>query len=128
MEIKFYRSQLATIVWDSINEKILADFKNGYFITSDKRTINILRELNYPEVEINSVVPPPGLEVKPPAIELKGSVPLMSPNISEKLGEQKFVEAMKNNSENIKTPILKKNNNVKINQKPKIKRIKGLIK
>lgn len=126
MKIKFYRSQLATIVWDSVNNKILADFKKGYYITSDNRTIDILRQLNYPEVELNSTVPPPGLEVKQPTIELKNGIPLMSPNISEKLAEQKFTNAIKQNSENIiKPPKVKRESKP---NKPKIKKFKGLIK
>lgn len=60
---KFYRSQLATIVWDSKNNCILADFKKGYFTTADKRVIKILTELGYPEVDLSSNEPPEGLVV-----------------------------------------------------------------
>lgn len=116
MQKKFYRSQLATIVWDSENNCILADFKRGYFITSDKRTIRILKKLNYPEVEIESESPPKGLIVRQPSVELKGDVPIFSSNLSEKLAEKKFTEA-------IKPPV--KKTSQKNDKKFKIKRLKG---
>lgn len=114
---------MATIVWDSENNCILADFKKGYFITSDKRTIKILKQLNYPEVEIESEAPPKGLVVKQPALELKGDVPIVSSNASEKLVEHKFNQMIK--TPEIKKPEVKKTSQKK-NQKPKIRRLKGL--
>lgn len=111
---KFFRSKLATIVWDSANNCILADFKMGYFTTSDKRKIKILKELGYPEVEIESEAPPEGLSVEE-KIVFENDTPVI------KL--ESNAENYKLNSEKIKKPELKKKEATprrKI-RKPKIK-------
>lgn len=114
---KFYRSQLATIVWDAKNEKVLADFKEGYFITEDKRTIGILIELGYPEVKLHSEAPPEGLVVTPERHILEGDAPLTGP-IKEKIKNpqlQSLVKKQQQKSEKLKIPKLKK---IKLNGSP----------
>lgn len=55
---RFYRSNLSTVVWDAENNKILAEFINGQFYTSDERVIEILSKLGYPEVSLDAENPP----------------------------------------------------------------------
>lgn len=100
MKKKFYRSQLATIVWDSQNDKILADFKKGYFVTEDNRTARILSELGYPEVEIDSQIPPE-IIVKQPSLEIIGDAPLTGT-----IPEDKFDSLVK--KQKINVPKIKK--------------------
>lgn len=110
MQKKFFRSKLATIVWDSANDCILADFKKGYFTTSDKQKIKILKELGYPEVEIESEAPPEGLEVRE-KITFENDSPIVT--------LESNADKYKVNSEKIKKPELKKSK--RLIRKPKVK-------
>lgn len=86
---KFYRSNLPTIVWNASTNTVLADFKQGYFITSSASVANALIGMGYPEVEINSTNPPEVIVNQPPT-ELIGGLPDISPNMSEKLAEARL--------------------------------------
>lgn len=56
---RFYRSNLATIVWDNRgSDKALANFSDGFFTTEDKAVANILRQKGYPEIPLDAAAPP----------------------------------------------------------------------
>lgn len=62
---KFWRGQpkLPNQVWDATLNKgrggVIADFsEKGYIITSDKKIIEKLESMNYPEVPLDSEAPP----------------------------------------------------------------------
>lgn len=69
--VRFFRSQLETIVWDKERNRILADFNDeennnsprGTFTTNDERTIKILRQLRYPEIPLDMKAPPDNVVV-----------------------------------------------------------------
>ena len=73
---KFFRSEMATIVWDPDNDKELAIFENGVFVTEDKRVAEILRKKGYIEIPMDADVPPGMVKVMP-APQRTGSIPLM---------------------------------------------------
>lgn len=49
--MKFYNSGLASVVWDSEKNRVLARFEEGEFTTEDKRTQKILKEKGYGSVD-----------------------------------------------------------------------------
>jgi hypothetical protein len=55
---RFYRATLASIVWDPDNNKPLAHFVRGQFVTEDERTADILLSKGYPEVGLDDENPP----------------------------------------------------------------------
>ena len=57
-EFRFYKSNLAKVVWDPDNDKPLADFEGGTFTTSDKRIAMILFEKGYPQIPVDATEPP----------------------------------------------------------------------
>lgn len=73
---KFFRSEMATIVWDKDNNCELAIFENGVFQTEDKRTAEILRAKGYIEIPLDADAPPETIKVMPAPIR-SGSIPLM---------------------------------------------------
>lgn len=80
-KVRFYRSNLATIVWDPKNNRPLCEFVDAQVITDEERVINKLRELGYPEVDMDAVVPPPIPEVV--QIGESPDVPILSPGVTE---------------------------------------------
>jgi len=87
---RFYRSNLATIVWDPNLDKVLADFSTGTFITEDPKVAKKIRELGYPEIPLDATSPPPDIIIQQPAFAIDGDVPIMGKAVGEKLMEQKM--------------------------------------
>ncbi|RLC88908.1 MAG: hypothetical protein DRJ03_01315 [Chloroflexi bacterium] len=56
---KFYRANLPTVVWDAGNDRALAEFVNGQFVTRDQDVAKKLLGLGYVEVDISADAPPP---------------------------------------------------------------------
>jgi len=55
---KFYRGLLPSIVWDPENNRPLADFSSGTFVTKSKKVADALLEKGYLEVSLNQEQPP----------------------------------------------------------------------
>lgn len=55
---KFYKANLPTVVWDPQNDRALAEFIEGQYVTKSERVAARLIELGYPEVELDAEVPP----------------------------------------------------------------------
>jgi hypothetical protein len=65
MKTKFFRSGLASVIWDKERNKVLARFEEGQFVTSDARTIKLLKEAGYPTVPLNAKAPNRVLQENP---------------------------------------------------------------
>ena len=96
---RFYRSNLATVVWDNRgSDKALANFRDGYFVTEDKAVANILRAKGYPEIPLNADVPPDVI-INQAAPTLKtGDVPIIKSigNITGEAAEAAAARIMDN--------------------------------
>lgn len=77
---KFYRSNLSTIIWDKDNNRPLANFEKGFFITEDKRVVKILKEEGYPEVSIDAIEPPEVI-VNQFSEQIEGDIPILPKTI-----------------------------------------------
>jgi len=57
-EFRFYKSNLAKVVWDPDNNRALADFEGGSFTTDDIRVAKILLDKGYPQIPVDATEPP----------------------------------------------------------------------
>lgn len=80
---RFYRSNLATVVWDPERNRPLAEFVDGQFYTEDARTIAKLRELGYPQVSLDATEPPDILFEKGKSLQEGENVKLMGKGVTE---------------------------------------------
>jgi hypothetical protein len=86
---RFYRSNLALLVWNPTTESPLADFSSGHFTTDNPNVAEQLRSMGYPEVALDAEFPP-DVYVEEKSPELKGDVPLMSSAMTEMAMEVKM--------------------------------------
>lgn len=81
---RFYRSNLSTIVWDSVKGVPLADFSAGHFTTDDPNTVGVLLGRGYVEIPLECSEPPAIIVNQPSASIRTGSnVPVLSPGLTE---------------------------------------------
>lgn len=73
MERKFYKANLASVVWDPAEGKPLARFERGSFTTEDESVAKILEDMGYPEVDLDAETPP---AIPDPPLQ-----PLKSPDV-----------------------------------------------
>lgn len=85
---RFFKSGLPAIIWDPQNDKPLAEFKDGSFITEDEQTAKILKQKGYPEVGLRAQEPP-DITVIDPGRSLKEgeNIPILKGNVNEKVGQ-----------------------------------------
>lgn len=57
-EVRFYKGNRATILWDPNRNRPIADFSEGHFTTSDERAIKAIKEAGYEEIALNALEPP----------------------------------------------------------------------
>ena len=74
---RFYRSNLSTIVWDSVHDRPLADFSEGHFTTSNPKLARTLAEMGYLEIALNATEPPPNIIISQPSFAIDGDVPII---------------------------------------------------
>lgn len=91
---RFYRSNLATKVWDAVNNRLMADFSEGTFITDDPEVAKRLISDGYPQVALDAETPPDIL-VSQPTMVIDGDVPIVGKGVSEKLAEATIQGKMK---------------------------------
>ena len=72
---RFYQSGLARIVWDAINNRVLAQFVEGQFYTEQKEVAVVLLKLGYKEVGLEDQAPP-YISPLPPIVTDNIRVPL----------------------------------------------------
>jgi hypothetical protein len=86
---RFYRSNLATVVWNPEKDKPLATFVKGQFYTKDPVVAQKLTEMGYPQVSLDANTPPDILFEKGEILE--GNVPIMPKGMNEEavLAKQK---------------------------------------
>lgn len=92
---RFYRANLATVVWDAERNCQMAEFIDGQFITTNKTIADKLCDLGYPEVELEAENPPDFMAPKGSSID--GDVPIIPPAYGEgaALNKQKAAAALK---------------------------------
>lgn len=73
---KFFKSEMAGIVWDPKNNMVMAEFKDGVFETEDKNIAVILRNKGYIEIPMDTSAPPETVNVMPAPVR-SGNIPLM---------------------------------------------------
>lgn len=78
---RFYRSNLATVVWNPKEGKALARFVNGQFYTKDVEVARKLTEMGYPQVSLDASTPPNILFEKGEILE--GNIPIMPKGMNE---------------------------------------------
>lgn len=92
---RFYRSQLATKIWDKEKNRLLADFSSGTFTTDDPRVAKLLIDAGYPQIDLDAAAPPEGVLVTEPVMEIEGDVPVLGAGVKERLGEAAIAGRMK---------------------------------
>lgn len=92
---RFWRSQLATIVWDKDKDVALADFTPGHFTTDDPDVARKLHNLGYPQIPLDAVEPPPDVIIRPPAHVIEGDVPVFKGYASESVIDQRVNQKMR---------------------------------
>ena len=87
--VRFFKSNLPTIVWDPNNDCSLADFSKGHFTTDDERVIDILKEKGYQIIPLDSTEPP-AIIINQATHNIKegSNIPVMSENARPKAVEQ----------------------------------------
>jgi len=78
---RFYRSNLATIVWGKKENKAIAEFVEGQFYTEDPKLAERLIALGYPRISLDATEPPDILFKKGEI--LTGDVKQLPPGITE---------------------------------------------
>jgi len=86
---RFYRSNLASIVWDKEAEKPLVEFVNGQFYTEDETIAEKLIALGYLEVPLDLETPPEVFFKRGRALKEGENAPLMPKNMNEEVALQK---------------------------------------
>jgi outer membrane biosynthesis protein TonB len=96
---RFYRSNLASVVWNPKAGAPLAEFKRGEFITSEPWIAQKLIDLGYPRVPLDATTPPDILFQKGEI--LTGDIKLLGPNASEQaaLNKERSQAALKKHQE-----------------------------
>ena len=99
---RFYRSNLASVVWNPKAGAPLAEFKRGEFITSEPWIAQKLIDLGYPRVPLDATIPPDILFQKGEI--LTGDIKLLGPNASEQaaLNKERSQAALKKHQEEVK--------------------------
>ena len=90
LQFRFYKSNLAKIVWHPTQDKVMANFVNGSFITSDKKVARILLDKGYPQIPVDAEEPPDVL-VRIPGKSLDENENVKVGGISPKIISQKGV-------------------------------------
>lgn len=92
---RFYRANLAAVVWDAERNRSMAEFIDGQFITTNKSVADKLLELGYPEVDLKTENPPDFIAPKGSSID--GDVPVIPASYGEgaALNKQKAAAALK---------------------------------
>lgn len=80
---RFYRSNLASVVWDKRADAPLAEFIQGEFITDSPHVAQTLLDMGYPRVSLDATEPPNILYEKGEVID--GDVRVLSPGINEQV-------------------------------------------
>lgn len=94
-KFRFYRSNLATIVWNKETDRPLAVFEKGQFLTTNPEVAQKLIDLGYPRIPLKATEPPDILFQKGEI--LKGDVKL-SPSMMDEtaaLNKEKAESALK---------------------------------
>lgn len=86
---RFYRSNLATIVWNPEEGRPLADFSAGHFTTDDEAVADKLREMGYVEIDLDATEPPDVIVNKPVTV-IEGDVPIVGANAPPIVVEKKM--------------------------------------
>jgi len=86
---RFYRSNLATIVWDPKNNRALVEFVNGQFYTEDQSVAERLVELGYPEIPLDLKEPPDIFFKKGESLEVGENVPVLPKGMTEEVAAHK---------------------------------------
>lgn len=85
-KVRFFRSDLETIVWDEDkNKRVIFDEKNQ-FATSDPYLIAKLTRFGYPQVPLDAEAPPP-IPIRP--VEEIGDIRILPRGASEQTELQK---------------------------------------
>ena len=82
---RFYRSNLASIVWDPENNAPLAEFIKGQFYTEDSTVANKLIALGYPQVSLDAETPPQILFEKGKSLETGEHRPILPAGMTEEV-------------------------------------------
>lgn len=82
---RFYRSNLATVVWDPKQGHALAEFVKGQFYTEDKKVAEKLIELGYPQVPLDAETPPQILFEKGKSLEYGEHKEVMPRGVTEEV-------------------------------------------
>lgn len=92
---RFYRSNLATIIWDPPNNKPLAEFVDGQFYTEDAEVAQKLIEAGYPQVDLKATEPPNIMFEKGRSLAEGENVGVMAKGVTEDVAladEKKVLE------------------------------------
>jgi len=80
---RFYRSNLATIVWNPEKNKALCEFVDGQYYTEDAQVAQKLADLGYPQIPLDLDEPPDVFFQKGKSLEEGENIPIMSRGVTE---------------------------------------------
>lgn len=86
---RFYRSNLASVVWDPDKDKALCEFIKGQYYTEDPVVADKLRNLGYPEVPLDANTPPDILYAKGKSLADGEHAQALPPGLTEEAALQK---------------------------------------
>jgi len=91
---RFFKSHLASIVWDAGKERPLADFTEGHFTTDDPKVAAILKSKGYPQIPLDAEEPPNVIVNQTTQVLKEGAnIPLFKPGMDPAV-IQKRMEAI----------------------------------